>query len=646
MYEITTRTLAPYKSICYIVCQWPDGTSTRASGMIVGMNDVLTAGHVVYDAYRGGQATRITIAPGADVKPTLDQPFGSFSDVAVINSRVANWDSNGDGLLLDSESQYDLALLGLTTAIGNVTGWLATSATATDFNGLMIGYPARGTGLMEEAVFADASTRYGVFDIDSGLGSGASGGPLLKTDSTGTYVVGVLSSGNTSNTISTYAGLFGPGNWEWLTRGMAANDNAMTGTEAPAPLTPATDDYASSTSTTGILTAGTASSGTLETVTDNDWFRISVSTGSYRFEARGADSSDGTLSDPVITLYGTTGNVLRTDDDSGAGLNALLTYTFTTAGTYYVGVSSPTGAYGASGTYKVQAYSLSPATSAPTIYTGTSGNDTLNGTAADDTFRALEGNDIINGLGGTDTAAYTGTRAGYRMFNTGSSVTVTDGLAGRDGIDSLVNMERVTFSDMTVNLEIGAKSKAIAASQLKTLEELYVAFFNRVPDADGLAYWIDQVRGGQSLQGIAETFYAAAQVYPTQTGYATTMSNGDFVNIIYRNVLGRSDGADPGGLDYWTGALTGGTQSRGQLVTTILASAHTFKGDAVYGYVADLLDNKAAVSQKFAVEMGLNFLTPETSISQGMAIAAAVTPTSTATAISLIGVTDGFSTLG
>ena len=70
----------------------------------------------------------------------------------------------------------------------------------------------------------------------------------------------------------------------------------------------------------------------------------------------------------------------------------------------------------------------------------------------------------------------------------------------------------------------------------------------------------------------------------------------------------------------------------------ILGSAHTFKGNETWGWVADLLDNKIAVADLFAVDMGLGYASPDDSISKGMAIAAAVTASSTAAAISLIGV--------
>jgi len=58
--------------------------------------------------------------------------------------------------------------------------------------------------------------------------------------------------------------------------------------------------------------------------------------------------------------------------------------------------------------------------------------------------------------------------------------------------------------------------------------------------------------------------------------------------------------------------------------------------------VADLLDNKVLVADDFAVDHGLNYNTPEASISQGMAIAAAVTVSDTAVAIQVIGLPADF----
>jgi V8-like Glu-specific endopeptidase len=229
MFEVTNRTTPPYSSICYVRTEWADGTASRASAVIVGYNDVLTALHAVYDREKGGWATKVTISPAADTSPFLT-PYGQFSDVGSMVGRATNWDLNGDGLLTQAESQGDLALLGMKSRIGDITGWLPVVQMPNDFNGVMAGYPARGTGLMAESVFADASGQSTVYNVQSGLGSGASGGPLLHTSNTGvTSVAGILSSGNTSNTSSTYAGLFSDSTWNWLHGAMSDNDNLLPG---------------------------------------------------------------------------------------------------------------------------------------------------------------------------------------------------------------------------------------------------------------------------------------------------------------------------------------------------------------------------------------------------------------------------------
>lgn len=280
-----------------------------------------------------------------------------------------------------------------------------------------------------------------------------------------------------------------------------------------------------------------------------------------------------------------------------------------------------------------------------TVYGG-DGNDGLDGAEGDDLLYGEGGWDLLVGGAGRDMAGYTGGIAGYRVYlSDGSQFPDTAGAymvsagEGFEGTDTLRQMEGLRFADMTVNLTIQDTAAGISATQLKLLQELYVAFFNRVPDADGLEFWITRLQAGESINSISESFYAAGVAAGAVTGYSDAMSSADFVNLVYRNVLGRSEGADAEGLQYWSGALDDGRESRGSLVKAILDSAHTFKGNATWGWVADLLDNKAAVAELFAVTMGLGYLTPEDSISKGMEIAAAVTAGDISAAVALIGVT-------
>jgi hypothetical protein len=187
-----------------------------------------------------------------------------------------------------------------------------------------------------------------------------------------------------------------------------------------------------------------------------------------------------------------------------------------------------------------------------------------------------------------------------------------------------------------MNLLVQSKAASAPPNSVTSLVELYVSFFNRIPDADGMSFWLDEIKAGKSIHQIADSFYAAGVNYSELTGFSTKSTNTDFINVIYKNVLGRSGGADSGGLTFWNNELTSGRATKGTLVTDILKSAHTFKGDATWGWVANLLDNKIEVAKKFSIDLGLNFNTPEESIKQGMAIASAITPSDTKTAISLI----------
>lgn len=228
-----------------------------------------------------------------------------------------------------------------------------------------------------------------------------------------------------------------------------------------------------------------------------------------------------------------------------------------------------------------------------------------------------------------------GPRSNYTITVNGSNRTIVDKV-GTDGSVTIgADIKQLLFTDISINLEIPAKSLEISNENLNSLVELYIAYFNRVPDANGLSYWIGQLKAGMSLDQIGESFYAAAILYSTQTGYSATMSNTDFVTLVYKNVLGRTS-PDKEGLDYWSKSLSSGVATRGTLIRSMLNSAHTYKGDATYGWVAQLLDNKIQVGRDFSVTQGISYISDTDSITKGMAITATITPTDISLASALI----------
>ena len=100
------------------------------------------------------------------------------------------------------------------------------------------------------------------------------------------------------------------------------------------------DDYAADTTTTGAVTVGGSSTGTIEQAGDNDWFEVVFETGkAYLIDLMGAQTSDGTLRDPFLAgIHDSSGRRVSgtTDDNSGLGTNSRVRFAPTSNGIYYV----------------------------------------------------------------------------------------------------------------------------------------------------------------------------------------------------------------------------------------------------------------------------------------------------------------------
>lgn len=83
---------------------------------------------------------------------------------------------------------------------------------------------------------------------------------------------------------------------------------------------------------------------------------------------------------------------------------------------------------------------------------GGAGNDTLRGGAGNDTLLGQAGNDWLDGGTGDDTAEYEGPRAQYVVSRAGDGFSVKD---KNGGVDTLVGVERLVFSDARMALDLG-----------------------------------------------------------------------------------------------------------------------------------------------------------------------------------------------
>ncbi|MFZ6773668.1 DUF1800 family protein [Undibacterium sp. SXout7W] len=241
-----------------------------------------------------------------------------------------------------------------------------------------------------------------------------------------------------------------------------------------------------------------------------------------------------------------------------------------------------------------------------------------------------------------NSAKFSGPRSNYTISRNSDGITVID-QSGNDGTTTLPpGTESLTFQDVSVNLLIANQAARMSAIDINSLVELYIAYFNRVPDANGLSYWMTQLANGTKLSDISQSFYLSAINSGAQNGYPEKMSTADFVSLIYNNVLNRPV-PDKGGLDYWSNALDTNALSKGQFVIQMIAAAHGYASNPAYTDVASLLSNKVLVSTNFAIQQGLNYVSPEDATNKAKALLAAVTPADNGVANILILSLVGFS---
>ncbi|MGK2872966.1 MAG: DUF4214 domain-containing protein [Alphaproteobacteria bacterium] len=197
--------------------------------------------------------------------------------------------------------------------------------------------------------------------------------------------------------------------------------------------------------------------------------------------------------------------------------------------------------------------------------TGSAFADRLTGNNLPNLFRGGGGNDIITGRGGFDEAFYSGAGNGYRITNSLDNRIITDLTPGRDGSDTVSDVERLVFGDGVLAFD-NLRTDNAGRGYL-----LYRAAFDRTPDAAGLGYWVRALDGGADYAGVVAASFIAS---PEFTGkYGVNTGNAAFLNLVYQNVLDRAP--DQAGNDYWLGHLNSG-YSRANMLASFAVSDENY----------------------------------------------------------------------
>ncbi|MEM9247408.1 MAG: S8 family serine peptidase [Pseudomonadota bacterium] len=271
---------------------------------------------------------------------------------------------------------------------------------------------------------------------------------------------------------------------------------------------------------------------------------------------------------------------------------------------------------------------------------GGDGNDRIVGNELDNRIHGNRGNDILEGAGGrnmldggegTDTAIYDGDFGNYVLSIDGSTETLSlsDKRAGDGEVDTLASVELVSFADGfsfgnngLFDLREITGAVGLSEDMLLTFVEMYVAYFDRAPDALGLNYWGTRLADGMGLGEIAQSFFFQDEtfdLYPeldglTEVNDPSSLSIEFYTQLVtdtYSKLLER--GPDAAGEAFWIGELETGAVKLGEFVLAIINGAKDFNPDGatdeqIAQAAADTqtVEEKGQLGYAFAVEGGMN----------------------------------------
>ena len=203
MPEVSNSDLSgfPYSAVGLIRATFSDGSTVVGVGSVIGKNDVITALSLIYDPDLGW-ATAIDFYFGADYNVST----GRFDNLPYSPPSNTRWSAKGypsqlfsdsnNSTFLQSEAQYNIAVIGLSEEIGLRTGWFGLDPNR-DSNGQTfstIGFSS-SQGMVSFQTSVDKSATAGVYVSATNpyleQANRSSGSPLFTADN---YLVGVRAS--------------------------------------------------------------------------------------------------------------------------------------------------------------------------------------------------------------------------------------------------------------------------------------------------------------------------------------------------------------------------------------------------------------------------------------------------------------------
>jgi hypothetical protein len=171
------------------------------------------------------------------------------------------------------------------------------------------------------------------------------------------------------------------------------------------------------------------------------------------------------------------------------------------------------------------------------------------------------------------------------------------------------NASRLQFAsqaavDALVAKMVGIGPVPVSDAIHTQVQEMYVAFFGRAADHNGLEYWSALFKGApsDSTQDLIASAFGQAKEY---TSLFAGKTEAQVVATVYQNLFGRA--GETAGIDYWSGLLKNGAIAVHNVVKAISEGA---KGSDLYAFdakvkVASAISNAMDQEAEWQTYVGL-----------------------------------------
>lgn len=226
------------------------------------------------------------------------------------------------------------------------------------------------------------------------------------------------------------------------------------------------------------------------------------------------------------------------------------------------------------------------------------GNDVANkidGSLGNDTLCGGLGNDTLDGGADTDTALWNFGSSQYQLTPSTTGWKVTD-KTGVDGTDTLINVEKLQFTDRSVIIE--SKSHGSYADLPTELYQFFITAFDAAPGVTYMDQLAEAYRYGLSVKQIVDIFTTKKQFTDV---YSPSLSHQDMATQLVNNIVKNSatSSAKSEAVTDIKGALDLGW-TVGDVIYTVFGNlAHKSPTDPVWGNTAKQFNNEIAVAKYY-----------------------------------------------